>query len=120
MKMPLLNIIFSFDSVLIAVGLTDVVAIMIVAVVLSTIIMIIFATAIGNFVNERSSIRILALSFLIMIGTLLIAEAFHYEIPKSYAYFAMAFSLGVELLNLRYDKNIVPFKLRNRPGKSVS
>ena len=113
-EMAFLNIIFSFDSVLTAVGLTDVVAIMIIAVILSTIIMIIFATAIGNFVNERPSIKILALSFLIMIGTLLIAESFHYEIPKGYAYFAMAFSLSVELLNLRYDKNTSPVKLRNR------
>lgn len=113
-EMALLNIIFSFDSVLTAIGLTDVVAIMIIAVVVSTVIMIVFATAIGNFVNERPSIKILALSFLIMIGTLLIAEAFHYEIPKGYAYFAMAFSLGVELLNLRYDKNASPVKLRNR------
>ena len=113
-EMALLNIIFSFDSVLTAVGLTDVVAIMIIAVILSTIIMIVFATSIGNFVNERPSIKILALSFLIMIGTLLVAEAFHYEIPKGYAYFAMAFSLGVELLNLRYDKNAAPVKLRDR------
>ena len=113
-QIALLNVIFSFDSVLTAVGLVDNVTIMVIAVVLSTIIMIVFATKIGNFVNEHPSIKILALSFLMMIGTLLVAEAFHYEIPKGYAYFAMAFSLVVEILNMRYDKKTEPVKLRER------
>ncbi len=94
--------------------MVDNVTIMIIAVVLSTVIMIVFATRIGNFVNEHPSIKILALSFLMMIGTLLVAEAFHYEIPKGYAYFAMAFSLVVEILNMRYDKKTEPVKLRGR------
>lgn len=113
-QISLLNIIFSFDSVLTAVGLVDNVTIMIIAVLLSTVIMIVFATRIGDFVNAHPSIKILALSFLMMIGTLLVAEAFHYEIPKGYAYFAMAFSLGVEFLNMRYDKKTAPVKLRSR------
>lgn len=113
-EIAVLNVIFSFDSVLTAVGLVKEVSIMIIAVVLSTLIMIAFATKIGNFVNTHPSIKILALSFLLMIGTLLVAEAFHYEIPKGYAYFAMAFSFLVELLNMRYDKKQNPVKLHNR------
>ncbi len=114
-QIALLNIIFSFDSVLTAVGLVKEVSIMIIAVVASTFIMIAFAAKIGDFVNNHPSIKILALSFLLMIGTLLVAEAFHYEIPKGYAYFAMAFSFIVELLNMRLDKNDKePVKLHDR------
>ncbi|TLU98195.1 TerC family protein [Dyadobacter luticola] len=115
-QIALLNIIFSFDSVLTAVGLVKEIPIMIAAVVASTFIMIAFAAKIGDFVNSHPSIKILALSFLLMIGTLLVAEAFHYEIPKGYAYFAMAFSFVVELLNMRLDKNAKegPVKLRDR------
>ncbi|NIJ55340.1 TerC family protein [Dyadobacter arcticus] len=115
-QIALLNIIFSFDSVLTAVGLVKEIPIMIAAVVASTLIMIAFASKIGDFVNNHPSIKILALSFLLMIGTLLVAEAFHYEIPKGYAYFAMAFSFLVELLNMKLDKNTKegPIKLRER------
>lgn len=114
-QIALLNIIFSFDSVLTAVGLVKEIPIMIGAVVASTFIMIAFASKIGDFVNGHPSIKILALSFLMMIGTLLIAEAFHYEIPKGYAYFAMAFSFIVELLNMKLDKNTKqPVKLHDQ------
>ena len=113
-QIALLNIIFSFDSVLTAVGLVKEIPIMIVAVIASTFIMILFASKIGDFVNNHPSIKILALSFLLMIGTLLVAEAFHYEIPKGYAYFAMAFSFIVELLNMRLDKTLKePVKLHD-------
>ncbi|WP_379992929.1 hypothetical protein [Dyadobacter subterraneus] len=77
---------------------------MILAVIASTFIMIGFVAKIGDFVNNHPSIKILALSFLLTIGTLLVAEAFHYEIPKGYAYFAMAFSFIVELLNMKLGK----------------
>ena len=87
-----------------AVGLVKEVPILIAAVVASTFIMIGFAAKIGAFVNHHPSIKILAVSFLLMIGTLLVAEAFHYEIPNGHAYFAMAFSFFVELLNMRLDK----------------
>ena len=114
-QIALLNIIFSFDSVLTAVGLVKEIPIMIAAVVASTFIMIGFAAKIGDFVNNHPSIKILALSFLLMIGTLLVAEAFHYEIPKGYAYFAMAFSFLVELLNMKLDKKgTQPVKLKER------
>jgi predicted tellurium resistance membrane protein TerC len=88
---------------------------MIIAVVIALGVMLAFAKAISNFVNNHPSIKMLALSFLIMIGLLLVAEAFHVHVPKGYVYFAMAFSLLVEMLNLRLDKkknNSV--KLRNK------
>jgi predicted tellurium resistance membrane protein TerC len=100
----LLDIVFSFDSILTAVGLVDNVLIMIIAVVIALGVMLAFATPISTFVNTHPSIKMLALSFLIMIGLLLVAEAFHVHVPKGYVYFAMAFSFGVELLNLKLDK----------------
>ncbi len=114
-QIVLLDIVFSFDSILTAVGLVDSVYIMIIAVVIALGVMLAFARPISNFVNTHPSIKMLALSFLIMIGLLLVAEAFHVHVPKGYVYFAMAFSLLVEMLNLRLDKkknNAV--KLRNK------
>nr|WP_246440279.1 hypothetical protein [Rhabdobacter roseus] len=99
-----MNTIFSFDSVLTAVGLVKQVTIMILALVISTFIMIISAARIEAFANKHLSIKILPLSFLLIIGTWLVAEAFHDESPEGYAYFAMAFSFVVELLNRRYEK----------------
>lgn len=100
----LLDIVFSFDSILTAVGLSDQIIIMVLAVVISMIVMLLFAGKISNFVNNNPTIKILALSFLLMIGFMLIIEAFHVHVPKGYLYFGMAFSLGVELLNLRVRK----------------
>jgi predicted tellurium resistance membrane protein TerC len=101
-----LNIVFSFDSVLTAVGLVDPnrVDIMIIAVLTSTLIMMVFAGSIGNFVNQHPTVKMLALSFLLMIGFLLVGEAFEVSVPKGYVYFAMGFSLFVEMLNLRMAK----------------
>jgi predicted tellurium resistance membrane protein TerC len=99
-----LDIVFSFDSILTAVGLVDHVSIMIVAVVVSMIVMLIAAKSVSDFVNNHPTIKMLALSFLLMIGFMLIIEAFDFEVPKGYIYFAMAFSLLVELLNLRMRK----------------
>jgi predicted tellurium resistance membrane protein TerC len=100
----LLDIIFSFDSILTAVGLTDHVIIMIVAVVLSIIIMIIFSGRISDFINKHPSMEVLALGFLILIGFMLFLEGLHYDIPKGYIYFAVAFSLGIEMINIRVRK----------------
>lgn len=100
-----LDIVFSFDSILTAVGLVDHVSIMIIAVVVSMIIMLFSAKAVSDFVNRHPTIKMLALSFLLMIGFMLTIEAFHYEVPKGYIYFAMAFSLVVELLNMRIRKS---------------
>ena len=99
-----LDIIFSFDSILTAVGLVDHVSIMIIAVIVSMLVMMAAAKTVSDFVNNHPTIKMLALSFLLMIGFMLTVEAFHIEVPKGYVYFAMAFSLLVELLNMRVRK----------------
>ena len=124
LQITVINIVFSFDSILTAVGMTngispnptDALILMIVAVVVSVIIMMLFANPVGDFVNRHPSIQILGLSFLILIGFMLIAESAHLShlvvfdspigsIPKGYLYFAIAFSLGVEFLDLRRLRN---------------
>jgi predicted tellurium resistance membrane protein TerC len=100
----LLDIIFSFDSILTAVGLTDQVIIMIIAVVLSIGIMIIFSGRISNFINEHPSMEVLALGFLILIGFMLFLEGLHKEVPKGYIYFAIVFSMVIEMINIRVRK----------------
>jgi predicted tellurium resistance membrane protein TerC len=100
----LLDIIFSFDSILTAVGLTDMVPIMIIAVILSIGIMMIFSKSISKFIQEHPSMEVLALGFLILIGFMLFLEGLHYEIPKGYIYFAVAFSLLIEMVNIRVRK----------------
>ena len=103
-QIVLLDIIFSFDSILTAVGLTDQIILMIIAVIISIIVMMIFAKPVGEFVNNHPTIQILALSFLILIGVMLIVEGAHYHVPKGYIYFAVFFSLAIEMLNMRYRK----------------
>jgi predicted tellurium resistance membrane protein TerC len=100
----LLDIIFSLDSVITAVGMAKDVPVMVTAVVLAMIVMLIFVNQIGGFVERHPTVKMLALSFLILIGTLLLAEGFHQHISKGYVYFAMAFAVGVEMLNLRVRK----------------
>lgn len=97
----LLDIIFSFDSILTAVGLTDHVIIMIVAVIISIGVMMVFSGNISEFIHKHPSMEVLALGFLILIGFMLFLEGFHYEIPKGYVYFAVAFSLLIEMVNIR-------------------
>lgn len=117
LQISLINIVFSFDSILTAIGLVEVdptgnlwadpgIYIMITAIVLSMIFMMVFTNKVGTFIEERPTLKVLALSFLIMIGFMLILEGFHIEVPKGYAYFAMAFAFGVELLNLRVRRNV--------------
>jgi predicted tellurium resistance membrane protein TerC len=106
-----LDIVFSFDSILTAVGMVqDNITIMITAVVISMIVMMFFAKPVSSFVNRHPTVKMLALSFLLMIGMMLIAEALHFHVPKGYIYFAMAFSMFVELLNMRYRKKKVKAK----------
>ncbi len=100
----LIDIVFSFDSILTAVGLVDEIIIMIIAVVIALTVMLIFAGSIAGYINKHPTIKMLALAFLVMIGVLLVAEAFEFHVPKGYVYFSMAFSLGVEMLNLRMNK----------------
>lgn len=104
LQIGLLDIVFSFDSILTAIGMTDQLLIMILAVVVSLVVMLIFAASIANFIEKHPTLQVLALSFLILIGVMLIAEGFHQHISKGYIYFAVAFSLVVEFINLRVRK----------------
>jgi predicted tellurium resistance membrane protein TerC len=99
-----LDVVFSFDSILTAVGLVNHILTMVLAVIVSMIVMLAAAKSVSDFVNKNPTIKMLALSFLLMIGFMLTIEAFHQEVPKGYIYFAMAFSLIVELLNMRIRK----------------
>lgn len=103
-QMALLNIVFSLDSVITAVGMAKELWVMIAAVVASMLVMLLAAEPIAKFVQEHVSIKILALSFLVMIGVSLLAEAFDQHLEKGYIYFAMAFSFAIEMINLRIDK----------------
>jgi predicted tellurium resistance membrane protein TerC len=96
-----MNIIFSLDSIITAIGMVKEVPVMILAVLISTWIMIYAVTPISNFVQKHPTVKMLALAFLLLIGTNLLAEAVHFHIPKGYVYFAMAFSVFVEVLNIR-------------------
>ncbi len=98
----LLDIVFSLDSVITAVGMSNRIGVMIAAVVVAMIVMLVFVNAIAGFVERHPTIKMLALAFLILIGTMLMAEGFHQHVPKGYIYFAMAFSAGVEMLNIRH------------------
>jgi predicted tellurium resistance membrane protein TerC len=100
-QITLLDIVFSLDSVITAVGMVDQVAVMIIAVILAVIVMMIFASPVSAFVERHPTIKMLALSFLLLIGVNLIAEGLGFHIPRGYTYFAMAFSLFVEMLNLK-------------------
>ncbi|MES2796836.1 MAG: TerC family protein [Bacteroidota bacterium] len=116
LQIAIINIVFSIDSILTAIGLTKDITVMIISVVLSIVIMMLFGGKVGNFVNNHPSIQMLGLAFLIMIGFMLVAESAHDanvsifgnqvgEVPKGYLYFAIAFSLLVEFLNIRMSKN---------------
>lgn len=112
-QIALLDIVFSLDSVITAVGMVDQIEIMIAAVVISIGFMMFFAKPIGEFVQKHPTVKMLALSFLLLIGVVLIAEGFDQHIPKGYIYFAMAFSVLVEFLNMRLRKKADPVDLRD-------
>jgi len=100
-QIALLDIVFSLDSVITAVGLVDELPVMVIAIVIAVGVMLIASKAIGDFVDNNPTIKILALSFLIMVGMTLIVEGFDVHVPKGYIYFAMAFSVAVEMMNIR-------------------
>lgn len=104
LQIVLLDIIFSFDSILTAVGLTHELMLMVIAVIISILVMMIFAGTISNFINRHPTLQVLALSFLILIGFMLGLESLHFEVPKGYIYFAVFFSLVVEIINMRMRK----------------
>ena len=104
LQIMVIDLVFSLDSIITAVGMVDEVAIMIAAVIASVGLMMAFASSIGRFVSNHPSIKMLALTFLVVVGVVLMAEGLGHHIPKGYIYFAMAFSLGVEMLNIRFRK----------------
>ncbi|OGA45259.1 MAG: hypothetical protein A3F74_26855 [Betaproteobacteria bacterium RIFCSPLOWO2_12_FULL_62_58] len=100
-QIAIIDIVFSLDSVITAVGMVDEIGVMVAAIVIAVMVMMVAAKPIGDFVDRHPTIKILALSFLILIGVALVAEGWDYHLPKGYIYFAMAFAVGVEMLNLR-------------------
>ncbi|HET20180.1 MAG TPA: TerC family protein, partial [Chromatiales bacterium] len=115
-QIALIDIVFSFDSVITAVGLVNHIPVMIAAIIVAVVVMMFAAGAISDFVDRHPSIKMLALSFLVVIGVVLIAEAFDVHVPKGYIYFAMAFSVMVEMLNIRMlrGKKQEPVKLHKK------
>ncbi len=117
-QIAIIDIVFSLDSVITAVGMVDQIPVMILAIVLSVGVMMFAARPIGEFVEEHPTIKMLALAFLVLVGVTLIAEGFETHVPKGYIYFAMAFSVGVEMLNLRMRARSEarnPVRLRKQP-----
>lgn len=119
----LLDVVFSLDSILTAVGLVDEVIIIIIAIVISLVVMLVFAKKISDFINNHPAMKLLAVSFLMMIGLVLVVEGLHVHVPKGYIYFAMAFSLGIEILNMKMRKGGKPVELKksdvNAPRANV-
>src|SRR3954470_7794815 len=115
LQIILIDMVFSLDSIITAVGMVDEVAVMIAAVIASVGLMMVFARAIGEFVSRHPSIKMLALSFLLVVGVMLVAEGFDHKVPKGYIYFAMAFSVAVEMLNIRRRrKTASPVRLHEK------
>ena len=114
-QITVLDIVFSLDSVITAVGLVEHVSIMAIAIILAVVVMLFAAKPIGDFVDAHPTIKILALSFLILVGVTLMVEGFDVHVPKGYIYFAMAFSVAVEMLNIQMrKKRAVPIRLRKQ------
>ncbi len=121
MQIIVIDMVFSLDSIITAVGIADEIEIMVAAVITSVGLMMAFAGMIGRFVSAHPTIKMLALSFLFVIGMVLIADGFDHHVPKGYIYFAMAFSVGVELLNMRLRKRRQPpVDLREAYAKAAS
>jgi predicted tellurium resistance membrane protein TerC len=116
----LLDIVFSLDSVITAIGLVDQVAVMVAAIIIAVTFMIFLAEPVSRFIENHPTVKILALSFLLLIGVTLMAESFNLHIPKGYIYFAMAFSVFVEMLNMKLHKRLrPPVKLRRPSAETV-
>jgi predicted tellurium resistance membrane protein TerC len=100
----LIDLVFSLDSILTAIGLVENVLIIVIAIVISLVVMLVFVKTISDFIARHPAMKILAISFLIMIGTLLVVEGLHIHVPRGYIYFSMAFALGIEILNMKIRK----------------
>jgi len=112
----ILDIIFSLDSVITAIGMVDIVPVMVAAIVIAILFMMLSARAVSEFIDDHPTIKMLALAFLLMVGVALIAESLDVHLPRGYIYFAMAFSVFVEMLNLKLrDKSVKPVELRGVP-----
>ena len=120
-QIMLLDIIFSLDSVITAVGMAEHVPVMVIAIVLAVVFMMVFARPIGDFVEDHPTVKMLALSFLLLVGMALVADGLEFHIPKGYIYFAMGFSVFVEMLNLRMrkKKDLRPIRLRKTLPREV-
>ena len=125
-QIMLLDIVFSLDSVITAVGMAQQIWVMVVAMIIAVGVMLIFADSVSEFINRHPSMKVLALSFLLLIGSLLVAESFDKHVSKGYIYFSMAFALIIELLNMRLRKKQKAVALHHRfeggeppPGKSL-
>jgi predicted tellurium resistance membrane protein TerC len=123
LQIMVVDMVFSLDSIITAVGMVDSLAVMISAVIASVALMTVFAGAIGRFVAKHPTIKMLALSFLVLVGVVLIAEGFEYHVPKGFVYFAMAFSVVVEMLNIRMRRKSktpahlhAPYTHETQPG----
>ena len=116
-QIALIDLVFSLDSIITAVGMVDEIAVMVAAVVASVALMMAFAGPLGRFVAARPTIKMLALAFLFMIGLVLIADGFDHHVPKGYVYFAMAFSVLVEMLNIRVRRRREPVRLHEPYGR---
>jgi predicted tellurium resistance membrane protein TerC len=105
-QIGLIDIVFSLDSVFTAIGLVRQLEVMVAAIVVAILVMIAVSNSIAQFIAQHPTIKVLALAFLLLIGLALVAEGVHFEIPKGYLYFAMAFSVGVELINMRVRRRL--------------
>ena len=113
-QITLLDIVFSLDSVITAVGMADHIPVMVIAIVLAVCFMMVFAKPIGDFVEQHPTVKMLALSFLLLVGMALVADGLDFHIPKGYIYFAMGFSVFVEMLNLRLRRRMKPKPVKLR------
>jgi predicted tellurium resistance membrane protein TerC len=112
LQIILLDVVFSLDSILTAVGLVSEILIIIIAIVISLAVMLIFSKKISDFINHHPAMKLLAVSFLMMIGLVLVLEGMHIHVPRGYIYFSMAFSLGIEILNMKIRKRSRPVTLK--------
>ncbi len=119
-QIMLIDIVFSFDSVLTAVGLVENMWIIVISISIALAIMLIFVNTISTFINSHPAMKLLAISFLFMIGTILVIEGLHFHVPKGYMYFSMAFAITIEILNMKMRKKSKPVALKAEGKRSTS
>jgi predicted tellurium resistance membrane protein TerC len=115
----IVDLVFSLDSILTAIGLVENVLIIVIAIVVSLVVMLVFVGKISEFISRHPAMKLLAISFLIMIGTLLVVEGLHIHVPRGYIYFSMAFALGVEILNMKIRKNTTRSQVERMSEKEM-